>query len=73
MMEKFKNTPLELDSSMPKDSYSIVENKWHYYLNMEKEIRESTLAQVMPELLRGKITKDNKKHGNKFSFQIQSL
>ena len=44
MMAKFKNTPLELDNSIPKDLYSIIENKWHYYLNMEKEIRESTLA-----------------------------
>ena len=67
MMAKFKNTPLELDNSMPKDLYSIVENKWHYCLNMEKEIRESILAQVMPELSRGQITKANKKHGNKFS------
>ena len=67
MMAKLKNTPLELDNSMPKDLYSIVENKWHYFLNMEKEIRESKLAQVMLELTRGQITKANKKHGNKFS------
>ena len=67
MMEKFKNTPLEFDNIMPKDLYSIVENKWHYCLNMEKEIRESTLAQVMLEMTKGKITKANKKHGNKFS------
>lgn len=50
MMSKFKTTPLELDKSIPKDLYSIIENKWHYYLNMEKEIRESTLARVMHEL-----------------------
>ena len=30
MMAKFKNTPLELDNTMPKELYSIVENKWHY-------------------------------------------
>ena len=36
MMAKFKNTPLELDNLMPKELYSIVENKWHYCLNMEK-------------------------------------
>ena len=52
---------------MPKDLYSIVENKWHYCLNMEKEIRESTLAQVMLELTRGQITKANKNHGRKFA------
>ena len=34
---------------------------------MEKEIRESTLARVMPELTKGQITKASKKHGRKFS------
>ena len=34
MMEKFKNTPFELDNTMPKEVYSLVENKWHYYLNL---------------------------------------
>ena len=36
MMSKFKNTPLELDNTMPNELYTIVENKWHYYLNLEK-------------------------------------
>lgn len=67
MMEKFKNTSLELDNTMPKELYSIVENKCHYCLNMEKEIRESTLAHVMPELAKGQIRKANKKHGTKFA------
>ena len=67
MMEKFKTTPLELDNTMSRELYSIIENKWHYYLNMEKEIRESTLARVMLELTKGKITKENKKHGRKFA------
>ena len=34
---------------------------------MEKEITESTLAQVMPNLTRGQIKKANKKHGGKFA------
>ena len=34
---------------------------------MGKEIRESTLTQVMPELTRGQIAKENKKHGGKFA------
>ena len=34
---------------------------------MEKEIRESTLARVMPKLTKGQITKANKKHGSKFA------
>ena len=67
MMEKFKNTPLEFDNTMPKDLYLTNENKWHYCLNMEKEIRESTLTQLMAELTRGHTTKDNKKHGRKFA------
>lgn len=67
MMAKFKNTPLELDNAMPKDLYTIVEKKWHYCLKMEKEIRESTLAQVMLELTKGQITKANKKHGSKYA------
>ena len=54
MMEKFKNTPLELDNTMPKELYTIFEKKWHYCLNLEKKIRESTLAQVMLELIRVK-------------------
>ena len=44
MMANFKTTPLELDNSMPKELSSIVDNKWHYCLNMAKEIRESILA-----------------------------
>ena len=67
MMSKFKTTPLELENTMAKEVYSIVENKWNYCLNMEKEIRESTLAQVMPELIKGQITKASKKYGKKIS------
>ena len=53
MKAEFKYTPLELDNTMPKELYEIIKNKWHYCLKMEKEIRESTLAQVMPNLTRG--------------------
>ena len=67
MMAKFKTTPLELDNTIPKELYSIVETKWNYCLNMEKEIRESNLAQVILELRKGKIIKANKKYGNRFS------
>ena len=65
MMVEFKNTTLELDNTMPKELYEIIENKWHYCLKIEKKIRESTLAQVMPDLTRGQIAKENKKHGGK--------
>ena len=40
---------------------------WHYCLKMEKEIRESTLAQVMPDPTRGQLKKGNKKHSGKFT------
>ena len=66
MMAKFKTTPLELDNTMPKELYSLIKNKWHYCLNLEKEIRESTLANVFPKLTRGKITKKIKKYGSRF-------
>ena len=57
MMAKFKTTPLELDNIMPKELYSSIKNKWHYCLNLEKEIRESTLANLFPKFKRVQITK----------------
>lgn len=53
MMSKFKTTPLEFSNSVPKSLYDIVEQKWHYYLNLERKIRETQLAQVMLELTKG--------------------
>ena len=66
MMEKFKTTPLELDNTMPKELYSLIENKWHYCLNVEKYIREYTLANLFPKLTKGQITKKTKKYGSRF-------
>ena len=66
MMAKFKTTPLELDNTMPKELYSLIENKWHYCLNLEKEIRESTLANLFPKFKRVQITKNIQKCGSKF-------
>ena len=34
---------------------------------MEKEIRETTLARVIPDLTKGQITKENRKHSSNFS------
>ena len=67
MMANFKTTPLELDNSILKELRSIVENKLHYYLNMEKEIRESKLAHVMPNLTKYPIIKASRRHISKFS------
>ena len=66
MMAKFKTTPLELDKTMTKELYSLIENKWHYCLNLEKEIRESTLANLFPKFKRVQITKKVQKYHNKF-------
>ena len=41
MMEKFKTTPLEFSNVVPKSLYDIVEKKWHYCLNIERQIRET--------------------------------
>ena len=67
MMSKFKNIPLEFSNIILNGLYDIVEQKWHYYLNFEKQIRETTLAQVMPELTKGQIAKENKKYGGRFT------
>ena len=67
MMVEYKKTPVELDNTMPKEIYKVVEEKWHYCLQMEKEIRETTLAIVMPDLTKGQKTKENKMHNRKFS------
>lgn len=52
MMVEYKHTPLEMDSSLPKELYKIVEEKWHFCLQTKKEIRESTLARMLPNLTR---------------------
>ena len=67
MMSKFKNTPLEFSNSIPKSLYDIVEKKWHYYLNLERQVRETILAHLMPELTKGQIAKANKKYGVRFT------
>ena len=67
MMSKFKNTPLEFSNSITKGLYDIVEQKWHHCLNLEKQIRESTLAQVMPELTKGQIVKEVKRYAVRFT------
>ena len=67
MMSKFKNTPLEFSNTIPKGLYDIVEQKWHYYLNFEKQIRETTLAKVMQKLTKGQIAKAVKKYVANFT------
>ena len=66
MMEKFKKTLLDLDNSMHKELNYLIENKWHYYLDMEKKIRESTLANLFLEFKKVQIIKKVQKYSHKF-------
>lgn len=66
MMAILKKTPLELANSVPKILYDRVEQKWHYCLDTEKQIRETTLAQVMPELSKANMTKAIKRYFARF-------
>ena len=50
MMAQFKYTPLELDGQFPKELSKTIEDRWHLCLKMEKEMRESTLANLLPDL-----------------------
>ena len=56
-MAQFKYTPLELDGQLPKELYKIVEDKWHFCLKVEKEMRESTVASILLDLKKEEITK----------------
>ena len=67
MMVDYKHTPLELDGKFPKDLYKIIEDKWHFCLQMEKEIRESTLASLLPDLTKSQIVNAVKRHNNRFT------
>ena len=67
MMTRFKYTPLELDGKLPKELSKIVEDKWHFCLKMEKEMRESTLASILPDLTKEQITKVVKRHNTRFT------
>ena len=50
MMVTFKTTPLKIANSLPKSLYDRVEKKWKFNLTIERQIREATLSQVMPNL-----------------------
>lgn len=66
MMENFKKSPLEIANFMPKGLYEKVEQKWHYHLDLEKQIRETSLSQVMPKLGKAQIAKAMKKYAVRF-------
>ena len=66
-MVKFKYTPLELGWKLSKKLSKIVEDKWHFCLKMEKEMRESTLASLLPDQTKDQIKKVVKRHNNRFT------
>ena len=66
MMVTFKKAPQEFSKFIPKILYERVEKKWHYCLDIEKKIRETSLAQVMPELSKAEISKTIKKYDVRF-------
>ena len=66
-MAEYKHTPLELDGSLTKELYKIVEDKWHFFLKTEKEIRESTFARLLIDLTKSQINNANKRHNNRFT------
>lgn len=67
MMVMFNSTPLEISNSIPKSLYDRVEKKWNFSLTTERQIREATLAQVMPSLDKQMIAKEMEKHKGKFT------
>ena len=72
MMVQFKYTPLELDGQLPKELSQIVEDKWYFCLRMEKEMRESTLASILPDLTKEHIIKAVKRHNKSLHLSIGS-
>ncbi|WP_169713838.1 hypothetical protein, partial [Paludifilum halophilum] len=60
-------TPLELDGQFPDGLSKIVEDRWNFCLRMEKEMRETTLASILPDLTKEQIEKAVKRHNSKFT------
>ena len=58
---------------MPKSLYDIVEKKWHYCLNLERQIRETTLAQLMPKLTKEKFAKVVKMYAARFTLKYRAF
>lgn len=67
MTPKMGSLQIELANSIPKSLYDRVEQKWQFSLNTKRQIRETTLASVMPELDKATITKAIKKYIGRFS------
>lgn len=62
MMAIFRATTLDIANSIPKILYERVEQKRKFSLIIDKQIREVTLAQVMPSLDKQMIAKDVEKY-----------
>jgi hypothetical protein len=66
-MENFKKNPIEIANSLPKSLYDKVEQRWQYNLSTERNIRETTLARVIPDLDKYAMTKAINKYKGIFS------
>ena len=67
MMATSKATTLDIANSIPKILYERVEQKWKFTLIIDKQIKEVTLAQVMPSLDKQMISKDVEKYKGIFA------
>lgn len=66
MMVKFKYMPLELGKLIPNEWNDKIDKRWQCALKNQRKIREGTLANVMHELSRKKISKAMSEYKNKF-------
>ena len=51
MMDNNKLARTKLEKKIPIDLYSRLERMWKHALDMDNQIREGTLAKIMPKLL----------------------
>ena len=73
MMTTFKMTLIEITNSLPKSLYDRVEKSWQYSLTTERNIRETTLARVIPDLDKFEMTKAINKYKGRFSPKYQAF
>ena len=66
MMIFFKYTPIKLGKSFHEELFNKIDNKLKHSLINKRQIRESTLAQIMPEFNKGYISLALREYTNKF-------
>lgn len=66
MMKKFKHTPIGLGKGILEELYNKMDSKWEWELSTERQIKETTLAQTMPDLGKTCMSIDLRYFENKF-------